>query len=244
MKVILIFISFILITSFSFAENNLSLMLESGAVWQNRNDTKISPTTGTRIALDEFSDGPDFHYRMEAYYKINTRHSLRLVYAPLNISVGGRRATDTVFNDTRFSTAEDLDIEYKFNSYRISYIYSFWDSEDDKLNLGITAKIRDAKTTFAQTGLSSTYDNIGFVPLIYFEFQKALAKKWKINLTLDGAYASQGRAIDAALKLRRDFSEKSSLGLGFRTLEGGAENEKVYTFSWFTYAVADLVIEF
>lgn len=236
---------FIFFTSTTtYGAENFTLMLESGAVWQNRNDTKISPFTGTRIPIDEFSTGAEFHYRLEAFYKINNRSSLRALYAPLDLSVTGRRNTSTNFNGVIFNSQDDLRIRYKFNSYRLSYIYSFWDSETDKLNLGITLKVRDAVTSFSQRGLIASYDNVGFVPLIYFEYQKALTPEWRINLSLDGAYASQGRAIDASLKIRRDLSEASDLGFGVRTLEGGADNDEVFTFSWFTYAVADISLKF
>ena len=114
----------------------------------------------------------------------------------------------------------------------------------DQLNLGVTAKVRDALTSFSQDGRTKAYDNVGIVPLIYFEYQKSFGQDWTANLTMDAAYAPQGRAIDAALKVRRNLDENLSFGLGARTLEGGANNEKVYTVSWFTYAVADLVYAF
>ncbi len=63
----------------------------------------------------------------------------------------------------------------------------------NQLNLGFTGKVRDAETTFSQLGVSSSYDNVGFVPLLYFEYQKSLGTNWNFNLTMDAAAAPQGR---------------------------------------------------
>lgn len=237
-------VTLLLFSTSTTAENNFDLFLETGAVWQTKNDTQIPPDTGTRFKIDQFGSGPFSHARIEAYYRFKQQQAVRLVYAPLNIEVTGRPADTVIFNGQSYSSSEDLTVNYKFNSYRLSYLYGFNGFEDDQINIGFTAKIRDAKTTFKQAGVSSSYSNIGLVPLFYFEYQKALNPDWLVNLTLDAAAASQGRAIDAALKLRRKFAENLSMGLGIRTLEGGANNDKVYTFSWFNYALLDLKIGF
>ena len=226
------------------AASHFELMIEAGGIWQNRNDTQIPPDTGTRFEIDRFNKGPFLHHRLEAYYRLNKNHALRMVYAPSNIEVTGRASNSITFNGQSFNSTEDLTIQYQFNSYRLSYLYGFWGFNDDQLNIGFTGKVRDARTTFIQGGTVSSYDNVGFVPLLYFEYQKALGKKWNLNLTLDAAAAPQGRAIDAAIKARRKIGKESSLGIGFRSLEGGADNEKVFTFSWFNYAVIELKMSF
>jgi hypothetical protein len=244
MKKIFIVLSLFFTTTSSLANENYTFMFETGAVWQNRNDSKISPANGTRIAIDDLDDGPFFHHRAEARYKFNSKHAIRAVYAPLDINITGSRDTPTSFNGVTFDASSPLEIRFRFNSYRLTYIYSFWDSSEDILNLGITAKIRDAVTSVSQNGNFSEYDNIGFVPLIYFEYQKKLTESLRFNINFDGAIASQGRAVDLALKLRKRLNNNTDLGIGVRTLEGGAENDKVFTFSWFTYAVADLTLRF
>ena len=135
-------------------------------------------------------------------------------------------------------------MEYTFNSYRLSYVYAYSGFGSDQFNIGFTGKIRDAKTTFSQPGQSSFYSNVGFVPLLYFEYQKGFGSNYEFNITSDLAAAPQGRAIDVALKLRRELSSNSKLGVGLRSLEGGADNEKVFTFSWFNYFVLDYVYHF
>ncbi|MCB9026536.1 MAG: hypothetical protein H6625_09485 [Bdellovibrionaceae bacterium] len=238
------FLTWLLAPSFVYAENKFEVFIEIGSVWQNRNDIQIPPDTGTRFDIDQIDEGPFFHYRIESHYRFNKNHALRFVYAPFFVEVTGRADRDVFFKDQNFSNSEDLTINYQFNSYRLGYIYGFRGFDRDQINLGITTKIRDAKTTFSQSGRSSSYDNVGFVPLLYFEYQKALNSNWNLNFTVDGAAASQGRAIDAALKARYLIVEGLSLGIGLRSLEGGAENKKVFTFSWFNYALLDLKASF
>jgi hypothetical protein len=224
--------------------SRFSLMLESGAVWQHRNDAEIPPGTGTLLAFDEFSKGPFFHYRLEPVVRLTGSHFLRGVYAPFAVKVQGKPYRDIVFNGETFSQSEELEVSYKFNSYRLTYYYAFWGDGDSQLNGGITVKVRDAEIRYSQGAKVATNDNVGFVPLLYFEWLKPLSSTWAFHLQTDFAGASQGRAVDIALKARWDLSKATQLGFGYRTLEGGADNEKVKTFSWFNYAVADLVYNF
>ncbi len=219
-------------------------MLESGAVWQHRNDVRIPSDTGTRVDFDNFDRGPFFHYRAELLWKINERHNLRAVYAPLEIDVNGPITSNVIFDDTTFTPSEGLEIDYKFNSYRLTYFYSFWEGEESQFNLGLTGKIRDAKIRFSQSGRSASYEDVGFVPLVYVEYQTPITSSWLFNVNVDAAAASQGRAIDLALKFRKRLNDRYKLGIGARTLEGGADNDNVFTFSWLNYAVIDLVGEF
>lgn len=240
----LFFITLYLFSGAAFSENNLDLRIETGAVWQSRNDVQISPSTGTRFEIEKLNKGPFLHYRVESYYRFNNKHALRLVYAPFEIEVNGNTEAPIVFNQKNFLSGQNIAVKYRFNSYRLSYLYGFKGFGDDQINLGVTLKVRDALIRFSQLGQSSSYDNVGLVPLIYFEYQKSLGNMWSFNFTVDAAAAPQGRAIDGAFKIHRQINKSSSLGLGIRSLEGGADNEKVYTFSWFNYALIDLKISF
>ncbi len=224
--------------------SSLQWQVEAGAVWQNRNDVRISPENGSYVEFNEYNEGPFFHYRTEITYKLNKRHGFRLLYAPLNLKVSGVPSHPVMFDGVNFAAAKPLNVEYRFNSYRLTYRYGLFLSSTQKFYVGLTGKIREARIRFSQQGLSQEYNNVGFVPLLYFYYEKRLGSHWTFVSDLDFAAASQGRAIDFAIKIRHDLNEQSALGLGFRTLEGGADNDKVFTFSWLNYAVVDWVYNF
>ena len=221
----------------------LRIHLEGGWVWQHRNDVKIPPDTGTRLNFDEFDSGAFPHYRVELIYKID-RHGIRALYAPFEVEVKGLPTETILFDDRTFAAGQELTVNYQFNSYRLTYFYNLVEDSNQTLSLGFTGKIRDAEIKYNQSLTEATYDNQGFVPLLYFSYWRALSQNWSISLDGDAAAASQGRAIDVALKIHRQLSEQSTLALGGRTLEGGADNDKVFTFSWFNYLVAEFRYSF
>ena len=45
--------------------------------------------------------------------------------------------------------------------------------------------------------------------------------------------SAQGRAIDVGLLTRYRINRHWDVSLGYRTIEGGADNDSVYNFAWF-----------
>jgi len=68
----------------------------------------------------------------------------------------------------------------------------------------------------------------------------------KFGLLVDGdaLAAPQGRAEDVLAALKYQFSDRIGLKLGYRILEGGADNDVVYNFSLFNYAVIGAIFNF
>ena len=240
-SLIILFVTTLFSTAANSEPKDLTLMLESGAVWQNRNDVRITPDQGSYVEFDKYDQGPFFHYRAETQYRIKNNHHIRAVYAPFQVSVKGTPDENLNFNNVTFAGDRELKINYQFNSYRLSYIYRILEDDDGFFDVGVTAKWRDAKIEFEQGALNRHYRNSGLVPLFYLAFEKVVFSDVRLNFTLDASAAAEGRAIDGSLKLRKPLNEDLQLGLGFRSLEGGADNEKVYTFSWLNYALIDLV---
>jgi hypothetical protein len=56
--------------------------------------------------------------------------------------------------------------------------------------------------------------------------------------------APQGRAEDVALKAELALPGEASAYVGYRLIEGGADNDKVYTFAFLHYAVAGVSVRF
>lgn len=224
------------------AEDRFRLELEGGASWQLRNDFAVPGDTGTRLSLDEVTDGPSAAFRGTLWADISRRSSLRLLAAPLRTKASLTPDTPVDFNGTTFPGGQPLDVTYVFDSYRLSYVYRFKHSGPVSFRAGLTAKIRDAKIELAGSGLRDAKTNTGFVPLLYGGVRWQMTDALALDLDVDAAAASQGRAEDVALRLEAKVSPKVDLFVGARTLEGGADNDEVYSFAWFAYAMGGVSI--
>jgi hypothetical protein len=59
----------------------------------------------------------------------------------------------------------------------------------------------------------------------------------------DALAAPQGRAEDVLLAFQVRPREGISLYAGYRTVEGGADNDEVFSFAWFHYGAIGLRLE-
>lgn len=239
MKILMIAICILMISSSTLAVED-TLIIESGAVWQHRNDAKIPPSTGTYFSFDEIDQGPFLHHRLEYIRKLSGNKSLRFLYAPFHLEYSGLLSNTLNYNGATYTAGQNIDVDYSFNSYRIGWVYQ----RTDRLSWGWTLKVRDANIRFKQGNVDRSYSNTGVVPLLYLSYTVPMRNGWKFYSDVDFAAAPQGRAIDLAIKFRKQISEDHFWGVGYRTLEGGADNSKVFTFSWFNYAVLEYGIRF
>lgn len=222
-----------------------SVDLESGAVFSGYNDVRIPGDTGTLFSFsEELETEPLAFGRLRLNYDFNPRHHLSLLLAPLTVNADGQidRAVD--FAGETFPANTPLEGTYRFNSYRLTYRYDFYRKEKLELGIGFTAKIRDAEIRLEGAGKSASRTNVGFVPIINFRLVWLFADPLALVLDGDALAAPQGRAEDVQLALQYAVSEPLALRLGYRLLEGGADNDEVYTFSLFHYAAFGLTWKF
>ena len=225
----------------SASEQPWTFNLEGGGVWQSRNDVRIPNDEGTRFSIDALTEtGPFPYYRLEAFYNLGDTRQLRFLVAPLRFTESGRLDEDLVFVDETFNAGQAADFTYQFNSYRLSYRVLFKDTDDWRLWLGGTLKVRDAEIALQQGQVKASDSNVGVVPLfnLYSDYQ--LNPEWRLTVDFDGLVGPQGRAVDLGVNLLRDLDTHWSVGLGYRTLEGGADNDEVYNFAWLNYAFISL----
>ncbi len=252
MKLRFLFLQLIAISSFStLAAARPTLQIESGATFQSRNEARIPGDTGTLFKITDFSKGPVVPVRIDAKYSFGTqkKHALRVLWAPLKLSTEGKLGAVTSFAGKSFNVTDNTEALYKFNSYRLSYLYNFDAIGAWYLSLGFTAKIRDAEIRLTQNGIKGSKKNVGFVPLLRFEALRIFDENWALAIDLDGLAAPQGRAFDLGVFLQRQIANfgaghRASIIAGYRTVEGGADNDVVYNFAWFHTAVLGLKAEF
>jgi len=217
--------------------------LETGIVSTGYNDVRIPGDQGTLFSLkDDFKADPEIFYRLRLSYTFSERHTLSLLYAPLEIRSDGRSAGDINFEGVVFPANTDLKSIYKFNSYRLTYRYKLVQKPKFDFGLGFTAKIRDAKIALSSDGTDSEKINVGFVPIINFSLQYHTGDKFSLLIDGDALAAKQGRAEDVFFGATYRLSDLFGLKAGYRILEGGADNDEVYSFALFHYASLGLLL--
>ena len=219
--------------------------VELGAAWQLRNTAQVSNAPpNTRFKIDDLTgDGPYPAGRVVLDWPLNEKHRLRFLIAPLGIDESGTTSQPIVFRDTTFAPGP-IDVKYRFDSYRASYRYVFYERERWTWSGGGTLNIRDAEIRLQQGALTRVRKNTGVVPLLALEGQWRFAPGWYGLLDFEGLAAPQGRAIDVALKLGYDVTPNISVAGGYRILDGGADNDDLYTFARFDSAVLGLTWSF
>lgn len=217
--------------------------LETGIVGTGYNNVRIPGNGGTLFSLrDDLNPKSQIFIRLRAGYTINSRHTVSLLYAPLETRSDGSVAEDITFEGAVFPANTDITGTYKFNSYRLTYRYEIVQKPKLEFGMGFTAKIRDAKISLESDGLFSEKTNTGFVPIINFRLHWKLNEKFGLLLDGDALAAKQGRAEDILVAAMYRPSDRIGFKVGYRILEGGADNEEVYNFALFNYAVGGLIL--
>ncbi len=224
---------------------DLDIRLESGGVWFSRNDVRIPGDDGTKFdMLDLTGRGPDPYIRFYATYDFNDRHALRVTLAPLEVDGTGRLSEDVTFKGEVFTADTPTKGKYKFNTYRLTYRWSFYDSKRWRLGIGAAVLVRDADISLEQGDKRQSKDDLGLVPLLHLYGEYRLNDQASVILDVEGAWSPMGRAVDAALTAQHVFDSGWYVAAGYRMLEGGADNDEVYTFAWLHYAHATIGYRF
>jgi hypothetical protein len=208
--------------------------LEAGAAFQSRNDVRIPGDTGTTFSLkDVQGSGPVPAIRAWVEWIAREKHGVRLTAAPLRVEGTGTLDQDVFFVDKTFSQNAPVDASFKFDTYRATYRYRFFNTEAWTWKVGGTLLLRDAKIELIQGSQQASKSNVGAVPLLNFAGEWRPAPKWQALFEFDGLAGGPGRAFDVTLQTYYDISERWQLGGGYRTIEGGSDTDEVYSFAWF-----------
>jgi hypothetical protein len=216
--------------------------LEGGAAWQERNDFRIPGDGGTLVELPD--DGPVPSFRATLTWDLTPRQSVRLLAAPLRIEQTFTPSEPVSFQGLEFPAGVPADSSYRFDSYRATWYWRFAPKGKWSFRLGATLKMRSAEIGLSGAPGSATRDDLGVVPLLYAYARYQATDRLAVELEADALAAPQGRAEDVSLKGVYRISDRVEIDLGYRLLEGGADNDEVYTFALFHYAVAGVRFRF
>jgi len=221
------------------------LNLQGAAVFTEKNDVRIPGDSGTKFSLsDDLSADTEYTGRLEAGYIHKARDYFGIVVAPLSVDSRGRMDRNIDYAGTTFPAGTDLKATFRFDSYRFTWRRKLVSRDDLDVWLGVSGNIRDAEITVEGGGQRATKANTGFVPLINFLVDWRFAKPWSFRAAGDALVGPQGRAEDVLFAVLYDVGAATKVFAGYRILEGGADNDEVYTFSLFSYAVAGMEVSF
>lgn len=227
-------------------ERPFEIAVETGPVWQTKNDVQIpNDATADRFSLvDLVGGGPWVAARAEFLWDFRARHGLRLLAAPLEITERGTLDESVRFAGETFDTESGVEATYQFHSWRATYRYRLSDGPRWKWWIGATLKVRDARIRLEQGDTVGEDTDLGLVPLLYLRGEGRLSEHWSVVLDFDGLAGGPGRAFDVSAQVRRRLGERWVVGGGYRTVEGGADVDEVYNFAWFHSAVASAAVRF
>jgi len=220
-----------------------SVEVESGAALNGYNDVRIPGNTGTDFSLtDDLTSDATAYFRGRATVDLGKRQRLSVLVAPLRIEAAGRVDRPIEYNGVTFAAGSDLRSRYRFDSYRLTWSYALVQSDRLRFDLGLTGKIRDAGIRVESSDQTTEKTNTGFVPLIHFALDWSLSPRYGLLFRGDALAAPQGRAEDVLAAIYTDLTNRVRLRIGYRLLEGGADNDEVYNFALVHYLGAGLTV--
>jgi hypothetical protein len=233
----------------SIAAARWSVDLEAGPVFSGYNDVRIPGDTGTLFSLtDDLEPEVALGFRARVSKTFGDRHWVSAFVAPLRVNSSGQFDREVHFEGRTFSAGTNINALYRFDSYRLTYRYALVNSNRLRLELGVTAKVRDAEISldYAEAGppeaRAAAKTNTGFVPLVSFRAQWQFVPRIGLVLDGDALGVPQGRAEDVLAAVQFGIGKRVDARIGYRVLEGGSDADEIYGFALLHYVVAGVTL--
>ncbi len=247
-----------------------SVLNREGAHLRTRFSAELGALAPLVHTIQFDRDGTDFDYiqdggqnnlfpfaRVQADLDIGQRHSVILLYQPLDLRTETVLLSDMTQADVTFPEGTPMEYRYGFSFVRGSWLYDLAEGPRKELGLGVSLQIRNATIDFAsQDGTLFTGErDIGPVPVLKFRGRTPIAENAWLGAEVDGFYAPikylnggrtdvVGAIVDASV--RGGIAQKSGvdLFLNLRTIAGGAEGQSEspdalgdgYTKNWLVFS--------
>jgi len=227
------------------AQDRWRVEFENGAALSGYNDVRIPGDSGTAFSLtDDLSSDTVYFLRLRADLRLAPKHVLSALVAPLQIDASGVFDSPVSFAGATFAPGVPTKARYVFNSYRVTYRYEPIRKESWLFGVGVTVKMRDAVIRLESEGTVAEKTNVGIVPLVNFRLERRLGGHAAFLVEGDALAAPQGRAEDVFAGVLMHAGQQWSFKAGYRFLEGGADNDEVYTFALVHYVAAGVEFRF
>lgn len=229
------------------AEIDLRVTTELGMAFSGYNDVRIPNDDDSHSMFslkDDLKADPVFSTRLQVHYKPHPRHQISLLAAPLTLKPEGKFDRGIVYQNETFSAVDQIEGIYRFDSYRLQYRYYFPQRLWIVKSVGASLKLRDAEISLNDGTKKASKTNTGFVPLLSLDAGYHIMEELELVLEAEGLGSPYGRAEDVFLGVDMSISSRSKVRAGYRLLEGGSDNDEVYTFAAVHYALLGFSLNF
>lgn len=180
--------------------------------------------------------------RYVANITIKERHKISLMYQPLKVTTNVTFRDDVRIDSVLFSEGTPMELIYGFPFYRLTYSYSFINSDNFTLAGGVALQVRNANIVFkAIDGSDMTVaNNVGLVPSLNLNGRYDFNGGAFLGFEVTGIYASsaiingasfafEGSLLDASLRGGYTLIDGLDVFANFRFLGGTAKGESQYS---------------
>ncbi len=217
--------------------------LEVGALWAGYDDVQVPNPGGTRFSLTRdltASAAPYFRARLGA--TLGERHTVFAFFTPIRFDARGRLPNAVEFAGETFDAGEEVLARYRFDSARLTYRYGLVRRPRLDVDLGVTAKLREAAISLQGRRFAEKTDT-GFVPLVSFRVSWRATPDVALTVDGDALAGGPGRAEDVLAAVELRVRDGVWVRAGYRILEGGADVSQVYNFALVNHVGAGLRVE-
>jgi len=177
-------------------------------------------------------DSAFFFARISAELEILKRHTLILLYQPIDLRTQSTLLRTVRVDGLDFPAGTPMQYRYGFDFYRLSYLYDFIANPRHELSLGLSLQLRVANIEFASLDgrLQRTSQNLGPVPIIKLRGRYTFDNSAFLGFELDGIgiqFPSDlgsvlGLLFDASLRVGFSPTNFLETFINLRYLGGGA----------------------
>jgi hypothetical protein len=173
-----------------------------------------------------------FTWRLSTELELYQRHTLILLYQPIDLRTRATLTSDLRVNGLTFPTGTPMQLRYGFDYYRLSYLYDLLPDPRQELALGVSLQLRVADIEFASIDgkLQRTSQNLGPVPLLKVRGRYTFGNDVFLGAEVDGIGiqfpSEQGSVLglffDTSLRVGYSPTRFLETFVNLRYLGGGA----------------------
>lgn len=229
----------------------LTIEAEAGPGYIVQNDNRYGPT-GTKYDAREVGEQRNLFIgkRLAVEALFGERHTVILLYAPLDLTTRATLTRDIDFKGTLFRAGEVVDHRYLFDGYRASYLFRLINSEKLSWQIGASLQVRNASVELRSVDETdprfAVASDIGLVfalktRLVYRPMDTFWTALEADGISSFGLISSvSGALYDVALSIGTPVAPGADVFLRLRWLGGGAKVEKRDIDNWgnFFFATA------